>query len=151
MLQRLTSWIKRFLPAELIGSTLAVSASFLTLRFTGNKILAAYAGAIGDTSGFYLTIITQSLLIKHRTVKQTHQKFSLIHLLAVLKDTIIEFGPAELLDSFMLRPFFMYLFPTLLKNYALGIIIGKITSDVAFYIPVMAGNEIRMRLSKGSK
>ncbi len=137
------AWIKRFLPAEATGSLMAVVASYMALRLTQNKVLAAYAGAIGETTGFYLTLLIQASLSMRRTLQQHNQRFTAMHVLKVLGHMLIEFGPAEILDSLFVRPFFMYLFPILMNNYALGIMAGKIASDVAFYVPVIALHEVR--------
>ena len=148
---KIKEWIKRFLPAEIAGSMLAIIASYLTLHSTNNKILAAYAGAIGDTAGFYIVIIVQSSLAQHKQLKSENKRFTFHTFLHVFKNMLIEFGPAEILDSLFLRPFFMYIFPVLLHNYSIGILAGKVASDIGFYIPVIISHELRVLLSKKSK
>jgi len=147
---RVKEWIKRFLPAEIFGSLLAVTASYITLHLTGNKILAAYAGAIGDTTGFYTTIIIQGSVAHRASLKNENKSFTLLSFLYVFKNMLIEFGPAEILDSLFLRPFFMYIFPVLLHNYPLGVLTGKIASDISFYIPVIISHELRNWFSRKS-
>jgi hypothetical protein len=140
---KLKEWLKRFLPAELFGSALAITASYLTFHITRNQIATAYAAAIADTTGFYVTLATQSTLTLRRQLHSQSQRFLWKHLLQVFKHMLLEFGPAELLDSFLLRPFFMWLFPILLYNYAAGVLVGKVVSDICFYIPVIMMAEWR--------
>ena len=142
------AWIKRFLPAEVTGLLMAVVTSYIILRLTQNKVLAAYAGAIGETTGFYCTLLIQASLSMRHTLQQHNQRFTAVHVLKVLGHMLIEFGPAEILDSLLLRPFFMYLFPILLNRYVWGIIAGKIASDVTFYILVIVLHEVRFWLAK---
>ncbi|MBS7563898.1 hypothetical protein KHS38_05730 [Mucilaginibacter sp. Bleaf8] len=140
---KVLAWLKRFLPAELVGSALAILVSYVTLQVTHNAVMAAYAAAIADTTGFYITLFIQGLVKSHRELKSQHQPFKLIHILQVFKTLLVEFGPAEILDSFLLRPFFMYIFPVLLHNRTLGVLAGKIVSDISFYIPVIIIAELK--------
>jgi len=56
---------------------------------------------------------------------------------------LIEFGPAELVDSFLMRPFFMYLMPSLLHNFTAGILVGKLAADVIFYSLAIGAYELK--------
>ena len=44
----------------------------------------------------------------------------------------IEFGPAELVDSLLVRPAAFYVGPQIFGNVVVGWIFGKLVSDVAF-------------------
>ncbi|WP_158826798.1 hypothetical protein [Mucilaginibacter lacusdianchii] len=83
---KILAWIKRFLPAELIGSGLAIAASNLTLYLTHNKVIAAYVAATADTIGFYMVITLQSVLALRRQLHHSSQKFSLRHTWQVFKN-----------------------------------------------------------------
>jgi len=39
----------------------------------------------------------------------------------------------------------MYIFPILIQNYSIGIIVGKIVADVVFYIPTIIAYELRKK------
>ena len=53
--------------------------------------------------------------------------------LLALRSVAVEFGPAELIDSIVVRPLAFYVGPTLFGNVVAGWIFGKLVSDVAFY------------------
>jgi hypothetical protein len=53
--------------------------------------------------------------------------------LAAMKALIWEFGAAEVLDSFVVRPACMYGAMALLDHLGAGIVVGKIAADVVFY------------------
>ena len=51
-----------------------------------------------------------------------------------LRRIVIEFGPAELIDSVAVRPLTFYMGPLMFGNVIAGWIFGKLASDVAFYL-----------------
>lgn len=61
---------------------------------------------------------------------------------------LLEFGPAESMDSFLVRPAAMYFFPKLLGNIALGLLAGKLAADILYYIPTIMGYELRKKYFK---
>lgn len=50
--------------------------------------------------------------------------------MATVQAMLIEFGPAEPLDSFLARPLLMYLTPGLLNDLTTGIVAGKLAADI---------------------
>ena len=61
---------------------------------------------------------------------------------------VLEFGTAEFLDSFVIRPFTMYIFPLLTHNLVLGLLVGKFVADIIFYIPTIIAYELRVKFGK---
>jgi hypothetical protein len=53
----------------------------------------------------------------------------------------VEFGPAELIDSVVVRPFAFYAGPLLVDNTIGGWIFGKLVSDLAFYLCAIVAYE----------
>jgi hypothetical protein len=53
-----------------------------------------------------------------------------------------EFGVAEVLDSFLVRPLCMYAAVRLTGTLALGIILGKLAADAVFYAIAITFYEI---------
>jgi hypothetical protein len=145
---RFRAWGKRFLLAEICGALLAVVASYTTIYFVHNAVVAAYAGAIGDTIGFYTPIIIQDARAMRKELRLKNKLFGFAAVLHLVKNMLLEFGPAEIIDSAILRPLFMYYFPILLHNYPIGILVGKLAGDVAFYIPVTVSNRLRAILKR---
>ena len=61
---------------------------------------------------------------------------------------IVEFGPAEYLDSFLIRPLYLSLFPYLIDNYQIAILLGSIFAEITYFIPVVIFYEIRKKAFK---
>ena len=62
-----------------------------------------------------------------------------------VRDLLIEFGPAELVDTVLVRPLFMYLMPSLLDNFTAGILVGKLAADVVFYSLAIGAYELKQQ------
>jgi hypothetical protein len=137
-------WLKRFLPAEFTGTITAVAASYIAHHVTRNLIVAAFAGSIGETLGFYTTIIIQDVRIEQRKLRSANKTFSFKAFAYILRNILFDFGFAEIIDSLFIRPFCMYIFPVWIKNYPIGILAGKIASDICFYVPVILAYELRI-------
>ena len=147
-MQKVKEWLWRYLPAEFFATIGAISGSSLLYLTTGNRIVAAYAGAIGENIGYYGFIsIRDYKNIKQKYVRE-NKRFSIVEYFKLLRNLVIEFGFSEALDSLAVRPFCMYWFPVWLKNYTIGIFTGKLAADIVFYIPTIISYEIRKKLIK---
>ena len=124
-------WGRRYIPAEIFGIIGAVLGSVAVYAVTNNRIASAYAGTLGENIFYYGFILAR--------------EFRNNNILESIRNIIIEFGPAEMLDSMIVRPFCMFLFPIILDSYAIGIIAGKLFADVIFYIPTVISYELRKR------
>jgi hypothetical protein len=145
----LKKWVKRFLPAEIVGTLFAIISAWIASSLNANRVGIAFTASIAETVGFYLTIMVTDALLIREQLKHQHRSLKLPALLfTTLKNMVLDFGLAELADSFAVRPFFMYLFPLLLNDYSAGIIAGKIASDLVFYVPVIIAGEIRTRIAQ---
>jgi hypothetical protein len=138
-------WLKRYLPAEIVGTITAMIGASAAHAFSNNYILIAYAAVVSESVGFYSTVIVQRIVIQHKKQKKENSLFSFVQILKILADIVLEYGPAGVIDGLVLRPFFMYLFPILLGNFTLGIFVGKIVGDVTFYFFVILSYEINKR------
>ena len=138
-------WLKRYLPSEIAGTITAVSAASVAHFFYESHVVTAYAGSIGEAIGFYTTVFIQSLITENKLKKAENSKSASRSYIQIITSMLLEFGPAGLLDGLFLRPFFMFVFPTLLKNFTLGIFIGKIVGDITFYFLVIFSYEYTKR------
>lgn len=135
-------WVRRYLPAEVVGAFTAVLASYLGYKLTNNYILAAYCATIGENIGYYGSILTRDLLLAYKGRKNN---YSLKDTYRVIRNMFIEFGFAELLDSLVIRPSCMYFFPKLINNLILGTFLGKIVADLIFYVPTIFFYELKKK------
>ncbi len=139
-------WLVRYFPAEIVGTITAIGAASLAHLLSTNYVLIAYIGSLGEAIGFYSTTIIQNVIRVY--TKNNRARLSYRDYIKISKDILLEFGPAGLIDGLLLRPLFMYLFPIFLKNFTLGILVGKIAGDITFYILVIASYEIRKKYRK---
>ena len=98
---KLVKWLKRYGPAEIIGTIGAYSGSFLTYKITNNRVIAAYGATMGENLGFYGTIFIRELRKDYGTAKLDHGEYKLGDLLRTITNLFIDFGLAEILDSLL--------------------------------------------------
>lgn len=141
-------WLKRYLPAEVVGTITAIAAASIAHFFSTNLILIAYAGSLGEAIGFYSTVAIQNILVVVNKNKVERKRFNISDLVKIVVDMLFEFGIAGMIDGLILRPLFMYLFTLYLSSFTLGILLGKIAGDITFYMLVISSYEIKKRIKK---
>ena len=134
---RMWGWVRRYLPAELAGTTAAVAAAVVTAG-AGEGAVAVVASWV-ESIAFY-TVMTARELRRADLARQPklHRAFSAV------RDTTTEFGVAEVADTLVLRPLLMYAFIAPLGVVS-GVLAGKIATDVVFYALAIAAYELRER------
>jgi hypothetical protein len=127
-------WLRRYLPAEIAGTTGALLAAAIAGGLGGHAA-AAVCGAAGEAAAFYAVILVRDLRATPagRDLRGTARRL------------LVEFGPAEVLDTLLLRPLAMYVGTALVSRVALGIVLGKVAADVVFYALAIAGYELSSR------
>ena len=146
ILQKIKEFSKRYLPAEIVGTLTAIGAASIVHAFSDNPVFIAYIATLGEALGFFSTIFIQHFIAHANDNKSNNRHFSLSDISKIISHVFLEFGPAEIIDSLVLRPFFMYLFPLLVRNFTLGILLGKIAGDITFYLMVIISYEMQKRL-----
>lgn len=141
--QKIIALLWRYIPAEGCGIMGAYFGFFIINHWDKSSLVTAYASSLGESFGYYSVIITREFIRSKKSADQSTLRFVLLKLLSIL----LEFGPAELFDSLLSRPLFMgigihYAGP------ALGIVAGKLMSDVFFYTPVIISYELQKRFYK---
>lgn len=125
------TWLRRYLPAELVCTVTALLGAWAATALTGS---AAVAGTWGENVGFYGMLLGCEL-----------SRRSLRALPTILRDLALEFGPATALDSLLLRPALMYAGMALPPHLAIGFIVGKLAADLIFYVPTIVSYELLRR------
>ncbi len=140
---KLKEWVKRYLLAEILCTIFSLFTAWLIMKTTENRVFAAFAASAVASVLFYGVIAASDVRksIKHH--RKNNKQYKIKSFLIDFRNLIIEFGPAELLDVLAVRPFFMYLIPTLVNNFILGSFIGKTIADVVFFIPAILMYELR--------
>ena len=146
ILQKIKEFSKRYLPAEIVGTITAICAASITHVFSDNPVFIAYIATFGEAIGFFSTILIQHIFTFSKKRRAANKRFSLLDFPKIISHILLEFGPAEIIDGLVLRPFFMYLFPLLIKKFILGILLGKIAGDITFYLIVIVSYEMKKKL-----
>jgi hypothetical protein len=135
-------WLLRYGPAEVAATLTTVLVVQALDRATGSAALAAYAGALGDGLVFYGVLFLREWLVQQRKRARVATGRAPTSLY-VAREMFLEFGAAEMLDLFVIRPFCLGAGLRLLGD-ALGPLAGKLTADVMFYAQVLTVRELRL-------
>jgi hypothetical protein len=133
-------WIDRYKYAELAATSSALLSSQFSRILSG--LTTAYLITFAEYLAFYVIIIAQSYKKLAKKNQELGQKTTLKETLLLVKNLVLEFGYPAILDFFFIRPFCMYWMPILTGNYLLGIILGKMTADLCFYLPTIINYEL---------
>jgi hypothetical protein len=124
----LVFWIVRYLPAEIVGTAAMVMAGLAVTIWTDAPALIALAALAGEIVGFYIvlaiTIYAEQAAIEPGRRRALGRTFLLL---------VAEFGAAELLDTFLIRPVALVVGVWLLPDPMWGLLAGKVFADVIFY------------------
>lgn len=139
-------WLRRYIPAEILGTLAALLAAWFVYSQTGSYVAAAAAGWTGEGVMFFGYFITIELISNSKNYQQ-YTFFKRISLIIAAAGTnlLVEFLPAEIIDNMIIRPYLMYLIPQYIHPYPLGFIVAKFTSDIIFYALAIVGYEARKR------
>src|SRR5579884_1038519 len=102
-------WLRRYIPAEILGTIGSVAAAWVVFNHTHSYVAAAASGWVGEGIGFYGYFISTELFSSSQRYKN-RSVFKRIGLAITTASTnlFIEFAPAEVLDNFIIRPFLMF-------------------------------------------
>ena len=143
--KKIITWVKRYLLADILSTILSLGTAWLLMESTGDRVLAAFVGSAVASLSFYCIIAFSDVRKSIKKHREDNEKYKIKSFLIDFRNLIIEFGPAELLDVLAVRPFFMYLIPTLTGDFLLGTFIGKMIADVIFFIPAILMFELRKK------
>ena len=125
-------WVLRYGPAELACLITMLAASVVAAQLTDSPPLLAGAAILGATVGFYGVLLTvvirEQLALLPRGARRTRRAF--VRSVGLLG---AEFGVAEVVDTFFLRPVLMMIGVVVLRDPVWGLLAGKIVADVLFY------------------
>ena len=135
-------WARRYLPAEIAGLVTALAAALVAFRMSGSAASAALAGTAGEALGYYGTIGIRDLR-RHRRAGGVGRWQALAR---TGRDAAIEFGPAEIVDTLLVRPGLMFAGPLVTGSLIVGTLVGKVAADIVFYAFAISGYEVRTRV-----
>ena len=124
-------WLRRYGPAEVAALLGAVSGAALAAQWWRGEAVTALAGSLGEAVAFYGFLMVRDLRATRAGVPAT------------VRDLLWEFGPAEFVDTLVMRPLAMYLGQRELGSTIGGVIAGKIAADLVFYGLAILSVEVR--------
>jgi len=140
---RLKEWLKRYSIPELLGILGAYVGVYGYYFISSNPsdLTASVIGTWGENVGYYLLLIISDF----RKTKLQNSDSKLLHnSYKTIRGLFLEFGIAELLDSFLIRPAALY-FCMEYFGIGYGLLVGKVIADIAFYFPTIFFYEIRKK------
>jgi len=138
-------WFKRYFPANLFCSLVTLVVAQTTFYFSNDRVLTAFLSSIIGTVFYYGFILTRDIIATVKLGKIQAQKYSYKSFIKNVRNLVLEFGLAEVLDTFLIAPLFMFWFPVLFNNLTIGIIVGRYLADFIFYIPTIISYELRKK------
>jgi hypothetical protein len=135
---KVRQWCRRYLPSEAAGVLAATLCGLLVLSATGEPVWATTAAVAGESFAYYGVIFGREL----RWRMQGGAANSRL-VLVIVRDLLLEFGPAELADTLLVRPLMIYAGLSLAPVGWIGIALGKLAADLFFYVLTIAIFELR--------
>ena len=126
-------WCRRYLPSEAAGVLAATLCGLLALGATGEPVWATTAAVAGEGFAYYGVIFGREL----RWRLQGGASRSLRLVLVIGRDLLLEFGPAELTDTLLVRPLMIYAGLRIVPVAWLGRALGKLAADFFFDVPTV--------------
>jgi hypothetical protein len=151
-MRKLRGWLKRYLPAEICGTVTALAGFWVVYKISGSLAAAALAGSICEAVGFYgIFSVRETLIYWHKHAHHTPLKRLWTTGWHTTRDMLLEFGPAEAVDSLFIRPLLFYVLPATFSNQVgAALLVAKIIADVFFYGIAIVCYEARRRFVKDS-
>src|SRR4051812_7420902 len=119
--------VKRYALAEIMGTITAVCAAGAVYQGTGSLAKAAVAGSMGEAIGYYAVATLRELKHYYRTHhKHPHIRRIMLTAGHSTRGLAVEFGPAYLVDSLLIRPLLLYWLPQILPWVWAAWLIGKL-------------------------
>ena len=141
-MKKINEWLKRYLPAAIASLVLTLLSAELTFYFSQNNIATALMATLAGSITYYGYILFLDVNNTRKECAKIKQPYTYVIFLKNIRAMLVEFGVAEMIDSFMVRPFLMYYIPVHIGHLSLGIFLAKISADILFYIPTIIAYEL---------
>lgn len=143
--QKLGEWAARYLPAELLSVIVTLIVALITHHYSGSQLMTALVATWVGSGVYFGYILAVDIRYAHRQCRACGQTYRIATFVQNIQALLVEFGIAELVDLFIIRPALMYYLPLWLDNLALGTLIAKVAADLTFYVPAIIGYELSKR------
>src|SRR5687767_6950649 len=113
---KLKEWLKRYLPAEILSILATLLGAWLGFELTRNNLAAALTATWAGNLAYFGYIIAADIRQTNLICKAQNQPYTVKNLLIDLRALVVEFGVAEIADSFFIRPALLYYLPQVTGN-----------------------------------
>jgi hypothetical protein len=137
-------WLRRNIYSIIIVTLTECLSAVLAYYFSRDLIISAIVASLVGNIVFFLIIFYNE--VKER--KSIDKKITVKSVFKVARNLLIEFGPAEYLDGFLFRPFFLVVFPMFISPYFLGVLVGSILVEFVYVLAVIFSYKSRKKLLK---
>ncbi|MCR5889057.1 hypothetical protein LRS06_15025 [Hymenobacter sp. J193] len=142
-MHKLREWLRRYLPAELLSVVATLAGASLSWHLDpGQELRAALAGTWAGNVAYFGWLLAQDMVLARRQLHAQARPYSWRSFGRNVRALAVEFGAAELLDSFLIRPALMLWLPRWLGSRTGGILLAKLLADVTFYVPAIISYEL---------
>jgi hypothetical protein len=131
-------WLRRYLVAEIASVAGLLLCARLAAAWSWPAPMLAVLATIVSGIGFYGVLALGVHAEQRRAGAARPRRRTLVLLIA-------EFGPAELLDSLLVRPTAIWLALAVISTDGAAVIVGKVAADVVFYAAAAAAFAITVR------
>ncbi|MCB9152302.1 MAG: hypothetical protein H6641_26405 [Caldilineaceae bacterium] len=138
--KKVGAWARRYAPSEAVGTLAALMSAMLAAGLGANAMFIALAGAWGEVFGFYLPLLVREFMTQQHAGPLSQA------LWRTLRNLLLEFGAAELLDTGLMRPALMTAALQLIPQLSIAIVVGKLAADIFFYGLAIMAYELRQKL-----
>lgn len=139
---RLKEWLRRYGPAEVLSLGATLGAVALTFTATGSRAATALAGTWAGNVAYFGTILFRDIQLTRRALRTQGRRYATRNFGQNVRALAVEFGVAEVADSFFIRPALMYYLPLWTGSLAGGSLAAKFLADFTFYVPAIIGYEL---------
>lgn len=141
---KIKEWFDRYFLSELLSYLFAMSLWWSTYYIFKNHYISGICIIIWDNIWYYLPILIKEIRLTYKKNKQ----YNIILFIKNIRNIWFEFWPSELLQFFLIYPFFLTVTPVFIKNYFVSSFIAMTLSIIFFYITTITFFELRKKIFK---
>ncbi|UOG73763.1 hypothetical protein MTX78_16755 [Hymenobacter tibetensis] len=142
MKQKIREWLRRYLPAELLSMAATLVGAWVALHATHSHLNAALAGTWAGNVAYFGYLLGQDVHQARQACHAHQRPYTRRTFGRNVRALAVEFGPAEVVDSLLIRPTLMYYLPRWTGSFGGGILLAKLLADVTFYVPAIVSYEL---------
>jgi hypothetical protein len=133
-----------------LGTIAAVAGSWAAYEASGSIVVAAVAGTITEGVGYYALVVVRGIRGHLGSLRVTRVRRrsgrGALAIALTLRGMAAEFGPAEVLDTVVVRPALLIVAAAWLGPDPTAWLVGKLAADVVFYVVAIASFELGRRV-----